>query len=112
MELVYIHFNEAELADRVRQIESDRWTIRGHASTVDTANIKDPIPDVLVLSLDRLPSHCHAYADWLWQAKKRQTIPIVFVGGMPDKVAATKAKYPSAKFCNLDELSSALEELL
>ena len=36
-----------------------------------------------MISLDRLPSHGRAVAEWLWEAKKRQHIPIVFLGGQP-----------------------------
>lgn len=111
MGVFYIHFNEGELAERLSRLNSAGINAQGHFSTEATANLKDPIPEALVLSLDRLPSHSHAYAEWLWEAKKRQHIPIVFVGGKPDKIKATRAKFPTALYCSEEELPTTLKEL-
>ena len=35
----------------------------------------DSVPEVLVISLERLPSHGRAVAKWLWSAQYRRAIP-------------------------------------
>ncbi len=69
------------------------------------------LPDLMVISLDRLPSHGRAVAEWVWEAKKRQHIPILFCGGEPDKVAATKAKFPKAIYCATDAVAATIAKL-
>ena len=82
-----------------------------HFCQETTANLKENLPDVLVICLDRLPSHGRAYAEWLWEAKKRQHIPIIFCGGAADKVEATKTKFPKALYCTNNELLRLLKKI-
>jgi len=107
----YLHWNEIECKARTKELRAERHTVRGHWSTTEHAALKDALPDVLVISLDRLPSHGREVAEWLWEAKKRQHIPIVFEGGTADKVAATKAAFPRAVYCNTGEVSAVLRRL-
>lgn len=110
--IVYVHWNEAETKSRTAALERPTWEIVGHFSSEDHASLKDPLPDVLVISLDRLPSHGRAIAEWFWEAKKRQTIPILFVGGPADKVAALRGKFPAARYITTEELPAVLPEVL
>ena len=62
-----------------------------------------------MISLDRLPSHGRAIAEWILEAQKRQHIPILFAGGAPDKVKATREKLPKAIFCEWDAVVGTLK---
>jgi hypothetical protein len=95
----YLHWNEAELRERIAPFERAGHEVRAHSSRGDVAKWGEWRPDVVVISLDRLPSHGRAYAEWIWEAKSRRSIPIVFAGGAPDKVAATRKKFPAAIYC-------------
>ena len=66
------------------------------------------MPDAVVISLDRLPSHGRAVAEWLWQAKKRQSIPLVFVGGTAEKVETMRERFPAAVYCARERLVEML----
>jgi hypothetical protein len=72
----------------------------------------EALPEIFLISLDRLPSHGRQYAEWVWESKKRQHIPIVFVDGEPGKVEATRAKFPKAIFCTSDKLVANIKKLL
>jgi hypothetical protein len=109
--LFYIHWNERELQERILPLAEAGHDVGGHWSTEETADLRSSLPDALIVSLDRLPSHGRAYAEWLWEAKSRRQIPIVFVGGKPDKVAAAREKFPEARFCASENLQSALASL-
>jgi hypothetical protein len=111
--LFFIHWNDEEARRHARSIQDEGYEVQHHSSTQVPA--KWPlgfIPDAVVISLDRLPSHGRAYAEWLLEAKKRQVIPLVFVGGAPDKVAATRAKFPKALYCSFDDLLSTLDSAI
>lgn len=73
------------------------------------AKITEPYPDAIVISLDRLPSHGRAIGEWVWEAKKRQCIPIVFEGGEKDKVRVTEKKFPRAVFCKTGSVVETLK---
>ena len=111
MRVFYVHWNEEECKARIKALRSARHVVRGHWSMTEHAALKDPLPDALVISLDRLPSHGRQIAEWLWEAKKRQHIPIVFEGGAADKVAVTKQKFPRAVFCASGKAADALRRI-
>jgi len=109
--IFFIHFNEAELKEKIQPLKKAGYKVDYHFSTEITANFKDNLPDVLVICLDRLPSHGSRYAEWLWEAKKRQHIPIIFCGGKPENVITVKEKLPKAIFCGNEKLLATLEKL-
>ena len=111
MRLFYVHWNEGECKERVRELRRAGHVVRAHWSTTTSPDLKAKLPEALVISLDRLPSHGRAIAEWLWEAKKRQHIPIVFEGGAADKVAATKAKFVAALYCRTGAVADALARL-
>ena len=82
--------------------------VRAHFSTQSSPRPKGDLPDAVVISLDRLPSHGRAVAEWFWEAKSRRGIPIVFEGGKPDKVAAASEKFPEARFCETGQVEDML----
>lgn len=87
------------------------YVVVSHWSTATAPKVPKDLPDAFVISLDQLPSHGRALAEWVWEAKRRQGIPIVFEGGEPEKVAATKAKFPRATYCPSGEAATALSKL-
>lgn len=106
----YLHYNEEEALTTVQALRAAGHVVSYHSSTETPPKIdKDNLPQIVVLSLDRLPSHAREVAAWLWEAKYRQSIPILFVGGKPEKVQATREKFPQAVYCAADELTSALK---
>lgn len=111
MKIFFIHWNEVELKEKITPLIKAGFSVDFHFSQENTANLKNNLPDALVICLDRLPSHGRAYAEWMWEAKKRQQIPIVFCGGQPEKVEATRKKFPKAIFCSNEKLTATLEKL-
>ncbi len=109
--IFYLHWNEAELKERIAPLVKAGYEVAYHWSTAEHAKFGEALPEAVVISLDRLPSHGRAVAEWLWEAKKRQHIPIVFAGGQPDKVKATKAKFPKAIFCATEKVPEILKDI-
>lgn len=109
--IFFIHFNEAEVKEKIKPLKEAGYKVDYHFSTETVADFGNDLPDVLVVSLDRLPSHGTRYAEWLWEAKKRQHIPIVFCGGKPEKVITVKEKLPKAVYCSNEKLLVVLEKI-
>jgi hypothetical protein len=112
MTIFYLHWNEQELKQRIAALKELKLTIHSHWSTEDKAKWSESLPDIFIISLERLPSHGRQYAEWLWEAKKRQHIPIIFVDGKPDKIEATKVKFPKAVYTTSDKLVENIKKLL
>jgi hypothetical protein len=71
----------------------------------------DP-PLAFVVDLSRLPSQGREVARSVRQSKALRVVPIVFVGGLPDKLAAAEDEFPDASFAGWDEVGPALEEAI
>lgn len=108
----YLHWNEKELEERLKPLRTAGHEVLGHWSTETVAKLGDFTPDVVVISLDRLPSHGRAHAGWIWESRKRRSIPIVFAGGQPDKVLVTKTQFPEAIYCKSDDVPNVIDRLL
>lgn len=109
--IFFIHFNEVELKEKIKPLKEAGYKVDYHFSTETVADIGGNLPDILVVCFDRLPSHGRRYAEWLWEAKKRQHIPIVFCGGTPEKILVVKEKLPNANFCSNEKLLATLDKL-
>ncbi len=109
--IFFIHWNEIELKEMTKPLEKAGFRVDHHFDTNKVVDLRDDLPEILVISLERLPSHGRAYAQWMWEAKKRQHIPIVFCGGISEKVTPLRLLFPKAVFCSLDELVSVLEDV-
>ena len=110
--IFYVHWNETEAQERVKPLVDAGNEVRAHWSTQTAPRIDGPLPDAVVVSLDRLPSHGRAVAEWFWEAKSRRHVPLVFEGGKPDKAAAAREKFPNAHFCTAGQASSLLNRIL
>jgi len=65
-------------------------------------------PDGVVIDLSRLPSHGREVATALRGNKLTRQIPILFLGGQPEKVAKVREHLPDAGFCERPRLLAAL----
>ncbi|MYB49774.1 MAG: hypothetical protein F4X72_11005 [Dehalococcoidia bacterium] len=110
--IFYVHWNENEALERIAPMTETGHDVRAHWSTVSTPSLKGDLPDAVVISLDRLPSHGRAVAEWFREAKSRRHIPIVFEGGKSDKVAVARERFPDALFCDTGQAVDMLERLL
>lgn len=108
--IFFIHWNEKELLEKIRPLKKAGYNVDYHFNIEKVADLGENLPDVLVICLDRLPSHGSRYAEWLWEAKKRQHIPVVFCGGKPEKINPLKIKLPNALFCSNENLVNTIEK--
>lgn len=108
----YVHWNETELQEFIAPLQKAGYEIIPHWDAGNQAKFGETLPDAVVISLARLPSHGRAIAEWFVEAKKRQHIPLIFAGGQPEKVQATKLKFPQATFCASENVAAVLESLL
>lgn len=110
--LFLVHWNEAEAEKLAESLRQAGWPVeieaRDGTRAWETVRANPPLG--LVVSLDRLPSHGRETALAVRKSTAGRTIPIVFVGGEPEKVAAVRARIPDALYLAHDELVPALQD--
>lgn len=111
-QVFYVHWNEHEAGERAAGLAAAGYDVGIHWSDRQPPRLGDNLPDAVVISLDRLPSHGRAVAEWFWEAKKRRHIPVLFEGGRVDKAAVARQEFPDAQFCKTGQVPVALERLL
>lgn len=109
-----IHWKTSEAADHLQKLYQS-----GHQVDYDEQfrpglmkEWRDSPPEAFVIDLSRLPSHGREIAVALRQSKATRTVPIIFCGGEPAKVAALRELLPDAAYCELRNLRSALQKAL
>lgn len=70
--------------------------------------IKGDPPQAVVISLDRRPSHGRDIAMYLRKTKASRLIPLVLVGGDPDKVKDIQEHLPDAVYTSWEEIEEGL----
>jgi hypothetical protein len=108
-EVVLVHWDAAEAEGLAAPLREEGWRVKvGH---FELKELKANPPAAVVISLRRLPSHGREVADALWYTKWGRAIPIVFFDGAPDKVEATRQKFPAAQFTTCEELPALLLQM-
>jgi len=110
--VVYVHWSEEEGKPAVRALEGAGHEVLFHftqnADPPTWKRMKEWLPEAMVISLARLPSHGRKVVEWFWEAKSRRSVPVLFVGGEPEKVAVAKKAFPQATFTSGGRLLSDL----
>jgi CheY-like chemotaxis protein len=111
--LFYLHWHKEECLKTVKQLRAAGHTVRfDHESGEEAWKVlKQSPPDLLVISLDRLPSHGRRVAAVTGQTKKLRDVPVVFVGGEPDKIEVAKRDFPHHVFCDTDALVATVHQM-
>ena len=109
-----VHWNEDEGLERQQLLEAF-----GFEAAFDFGDgvfamrqIRASHPDAVVIDLTRMPSHGREVATGVRSAKATRHIPIVFVGGEPEKVARTKQLLPDAVYTTWGRIKTALPKAI
>jgi hypothetical protein len=74
--------------------------------------VRNQPPDAIVIDLSRLPSHGKELGVFFRGSKATRHIPIVFVGGAPEKVEGVRRVLPDAAYTVLSRVRSTLREAI
>jgi hypothetical protein len=105
-----IHWNAAEAAER-----GERLRRLGYEVSVDLPSgpdflrqLRQEPPLAVVIDLSRLPSQGRDMGVAIRHAAATRRVPLVFVGGAPDKIAQAEAVLPDATFTMWDRIGEDL----
>ena len=112
--LVLIHWNPQEARQRAQRLRAagHRVHLVADAKVDYLRALRAKPPQAFVINLSRLPSHGRAVGVWLRQQRPTRQAALVFVGGEPEKVAATRALLPDAVYTRWSGIRGALRRAL
>lgn len=105
-----VHWNEDEGLERQRQLEALGFETAFDfgGGTIILRELRANPPDAVVIDLTRLASHGREIARTLRGSKATRHLPLVFVGGEPEKVKLTKALLPDATYTTWGKAKTAI----
>ena len=113
MRVLLVHWNEEEAGRLAAPLTESGHEVRILHQVEGSTSLRcfdaEP-PEVIVISLDRLPSQGRAVAAALTGRKSMRTTALVFCGGEPDKVDRAKSDFREAAFTTWARLRGALRD--
>jgi hypothetical protein len=109
-----VSWNPDAAREHTRAIKQAGFTV--DASVLRTSGLigqfRDHPPAVILIDLDRLPSHSRAVAIVVHSGKSTRHIPIVFAGGLEEKVKTAREQAPWAIFTDWPGAPAELKKAL
>ena len=101
-------------AERARALREAGFEVNAEPMTFTkfVAHFKRVNPTVLVIDLDRQPSHGRGTAKAVRLHPSICRIPIVFAGGLPEKVALVRAELPDATYTDWSNAPAAIRRAI
>ncbi|MDH4218129.1 MAG: hypothetical protein OEZ52_02670 [Candidatus Aminicenantes bacterium] len=108
-----IHWNAAEASERAnRLIAAGYDVISEQLSPASLREMRENPPDAVVIDLSRLPSHGRDIALGIRKFKSTRYVPLVLVGGDPEKVIRVKKILPDAVYTTWSRIQGALKRAI
>lgn len=109
-----ICWNQDLARKRVRALREAGFSV--DASPLGTSGLigqfRERPPAAVLIDLDRLPSHGREVATVLRNSKSTRYIPIVFAGGLAEKVDRVRRELPDAFFTDWKKVAAALKKAI
>ena len=112
MQIHFFCFHAQEKLQRVELLESLGCNVdsRIPQGAGFFHELKKNPPDVFVIDLTRSPSQGRDIGIYMRHAKPTRLVPIIFVGGTPEKIARIKEILPDAVYSSWEAIKSALKQ--
>ncbi len=112
--VVFIHWNldEARVCAQRLRAAGHQVHVVADPKVDNLRALRAKPPQAFVIDLSRLPSLGRAVGVWVRQQKAMRGAALVFVGGEPKKVAATRALLPDAVYTDWSGIRGALSRAL
>lgn len=107
-----IHWNETEAEVYAEEFREEGWEVKTEAEDGARAyqQIKKEPPKVVLIYLNRLPSHGRKTGEHLRGIKTTRDLPIIFVDGNDHAVRKTREKVPKAIYATTLDLGKVLSD--
>ncbi len=106
------HWRAEEAKPLLTVLEAAGYSVDYKEPVASYREVRHSPTDAIVIDLWRLPSHGREVAVFLRGSKATRHVPIVFVGGEPEKIEGVRRVLPDAVFTSMSRLRSALRSAI
>jgi len=108
------HWRAVEAGPLVAKLRAAGYDVVHHSETQSPSvrEIRESGSVAVVIDLSRMPSHGRYVGAWLRGSKSTRGIPLVFVGGEAEKVAAIRKEIPDAVYTTVEGIRGALKKAI
>jgi hypothetical protein len=108
------HWKAKEAGPLIAKLHAAGYEVvhRAETQSPSVREIKESGAVAVVIDLSRMPSHGRYVGAWLRGSKSTRQIPLVFVGGDAEKVAAIKKHLPDAGYASVAGIGGALKKAI
>jgi len=108
-----IHWNATEAVERAALLRRAGFEVEyGMPNAAGIRALKENRPDAFLIDLSRLPSQGRDVALVIRQGKTTRNAPIVFAGGLPEKLQTVKKHLPDAVYSSWDTIPQAIRSAI
>jgi hypothetical protein len=106
------HWKSSEAEHLLKVLRAAGHQVMYESKMVHYADLRRDPPEAIVIDLTRAPSHGREVAVFIRGSKHLHRVPIVFIDGDPEKVAAIHRLIPDATYTPASRIKSALRTAL
>ncbi len=106
------HWNAEEARPLLTVLQAAGYSVDYRGRMASYREVRDNPPDAILIDLSRLPSHGRELAIFFRGSKKTRYVPIIFVGGEPEKVERVRKLLPDAAYTPAARVRVALKTAL
>jgi hypothetical protein len=112
--VLLIHQNAVEASQRVKTLRAAAYdvTVIVPQGLKFLRDVRRAIPDAIVIDIERLPSVGRDIGIALRMAKSTRNLPMVFAGGVPEKIAGIRMSLPDASYAPWPKLGTVLKRAM
>ena len=110
MRVVLIGWKQADVDARAAELRAGGVDVEASVPVPGSLlpSLRAAPPDVLIIDLDRMPSHGKAVGVAMKDSKSLRGIPLVYAGGVEEKVAGVRELIPDALYVSWLEIREAV----
>lgn len=109
-----VHWNAEEAGERAERLLAYGYEVNHRLPNPSELlrQLRQEAPAVVVIDLSRLPSQGRDLAVTIRKQRTTRHLPLVFVGGQPEKVADIRGLLPDAVYTSWEEIQKALKRAI
>ena len=109
--VLLIHQNAVEASERAKTLRAAAYdvTVIVPQGLKFLRDVRRVIPDAIVIDIERLPSVGRDIGIALRMAKSTRNLPMVFAGGLPEKIAGIRMSLPDASYAPWPKVGNRTE---
>jgi hypothetical protein len=112
--VLLIHQNAGEASERAKTLRAGAYdvTVIVPQGLKFLRDVRRAIPDAIVIDIERLPSVGRDIGIALRMAKSTRNLPMVFAGGVPEKIAGIRMSLPDASYAPWPKVGTVLKRAM